>query len=411
MLTINEQRFRAHFEALTRIGATDDGGLNRPTFGDAHLDARRGFRDLIKEADFECRVDGAGNHSAFYSCGVPGAKTLLFGSHLDSVPHGGRFDGALGVAAAFEALQTIRDAALPLAVNLEVIDFTDEEGSWVALMGSRALIGVLRPGDLDNPRGRGIAFQEALARAGVTTDGILAAARPPETLAGYLEIHIEQGTRLEASQTDVGIVTGMVGIWMYHVTFTGRADHAGTTSMHDRLDAAQGAAAFTLAARRVAMADFPTCVANIGQTAVTPGAFNIVPERVVVHLELRGSETEEVERLEATLAEEATRAAEAFGLQVEFQFLEAVYPTPMDERMQQALEDGAEGLGLSHRRLPSLAGHDAQSLARICPAGMLFVPSTGGFSHSPREFTAWRDCVNGANTLLHAVLNVATQTD
>ena len=410
MLTINEHRFRAHFEALTRIGATDDGGLHRPTFSDAHLDARRGFRELIEAAGFEDRVDGAGNHSAFFSCGVPEARTLLFGSHLDSVPHGGRFDGALGVATAFEALQTIRDAGVPLAVHLEVIDFTDEEGSWVALMGSRALAGVLRPHDLDNPRDRGDAFQEALARAGLTTDGILAAARPPETLAGYLEIHIEQGTRLEASQTNVGIVTEMVGIWMYHVTFTGRADHAGTTSMHDRLDAGQGAAAFTLAVRRVAMADFPACVANVGQMAVTPGAFNIVPETVVVHLELRGSETEVVERLEAALADEAARAAEAFGLQVDFQFLEAVYPTPMDERMQRALEDGAERLGLSHRRLPSLAGHDAQSMARICPAGMLFVPSVGGFSHSSREFTAWQDCVNGANTLLHAVLHLATHT-
>ena len=410
MLTINEHRFRAHFEALTRVGAKDDGGLDRPTFSDAHLEARRGFREMIEEAGFESRVDGAGNHSAFFSCGIAGAKTLLFGSHLDSVPHGGRFDGALGMATAFEALQTIRDAGIPLAVHLEVIDFTDEEGSWVALMGSRALAGVLRPRDLDNPRGRGEAFQEALARADLTTDGILSAARPPETLAGYLEIHIEQGTRLETSQTDVGIVTGLVGIWMYYVTFTGRADHAGATSMLDRLDAGQGAAAFTLAVRCVAMADFPACVANVGQMTVTPGAFNIVPETVALHLELRGSETEGVERLEAALADEAARAAEAFGLQVDFQFLEAVYPTPMDERMQRALEDGADGLGLSHRRLPSLAGHDAQSLARVCPAGMLFVPSVGGFSHSPREFTAWQDCVNGANTLLHAVLHLATRT-
>ena len=409
MLTINEHRFREQFEALTRSGATGDGGLHRPTFSDAHLDARRLFRDLIEAAGLECRVDGAGNHSAFFSCGDPGAKTLLFGSHLDSVPCGGRFDGALGVAAAFEALQTIRDANVPLAVNLEVIDFTDEEGSWVALMGSRALTGALHPQDLDDPRGRGEAFQEALTRADMTTDGILAAARPPETLAGYLEIHIEQGTRLEASQTDVGIVTEMVGIWMYYVTFTGRADHAGTTSMHDRLDAAQGAAAFTLAARRVTMEHFPTCVANVGQMTVTPGAFNIVPETVMMHLELRGAETKVVEQLEAALADEAARADEAFGLKVDFHFLEAVYPTPMAERMQEALEDGAHRLGLSHRRLPSLAGHDAQSLARICPAGMLFVPSVGGFSHSPREFTAWPDCINGANTLLHAVLNVAAR--
>ena len=239
-MTINEDRFRTQFETLTRAGATEAGGLNRPTFSEAHLEARRQFRTMIEEAGFDVRVDGAGNHSAFYSCGLLGARTLLFGSHLDSVPYGGRFDGTLGVATAFEVLQTLRDAEMPLAVNLEVIDFTDEEGSWVSLLGSRAAAGLLRPQDLEDPRGRGNAFHEALALAGLTPDGILGAARPPETLAGYLELHIEQGTRLESTQTDIGIVTGMVGIWMYHVTFRGRADHAGTTSMHGRLDAGAG---------------------------------------------------------------------------------------------------------------------------------------------------------------------------
>lgn len=310
------------------------------------------------------------------------------------------------MAAAFEVLQTIRDAEVPRRVHLEVIDFTDEEGSHVALMGSRALAGLLQPRDLDNPRGHGEAFEQVLARAGLTPAGILAAARLPETLAGYLEIHIEQGTRLREAQTDVGIVTGMVGIWMYHVSFRGRADHAGTTAMHTRLDAAQGAAQFTLAARRVTMEQFPDCVANVGRMTVTPGAFNIVPETARLHLELRGGDTATVERLEATLAEEAHRAAEAFGLGVDIDFLEAVYPTAMDERMQRALEHGAARLGLAHQRLPSLAGHDAQSLAQVCPAGLLFVPSEGGFSHSPREFTPWPDCVNGANTLLHAVLSL-----
>ena len=406
-MTINEDRFRTHFEILTRAGATEDGGLNRPTFSEAHLEARRQFRTLAEEAGFDVRVDGAGNHSACYACGVPGAQTLLFGSHLDSVLDGGRFDGTLGVATAFEVLQTIRDAGAPLAVDLEVIDFTDEEGSWVSLLGSRAMAGLLQPHDLIDPRGHGSAFHDALAHADLTPGGILGAARPPETLAGYLELHIEQGTRLESTQTDLGIVTGMVGIWMYHVTFRGRADHAGTTSMQDRLDAGQGAAAFTLAARRVTMEQFPNCVANVGKMALAPGAYNIVPETARVHLELRGSEQAVVEHLEAVLSREANKAAETFDLTVDVRFLEAIYPTPMSDPMQQALADGADHLGLSHRRLPSLAGHDAQSMARICPAGMLFVPSAGGFSHSSREFTAWQDCVNGANTLLHAVLKLA----
>ena len=231
-LTINPLRFADIFQTLTRDGATAEGGLCRPALSEAHLSARETFKALIHEHGFEPHTDGAGNLSARWNCDVESAPTLMLGSHLDSVPNGGRFDGTLGVAAAFEVAQVLRDSIEPLNVHLEVMDFTDEEGTWVSLLGSRALTGQLSRQDLANPRGNPGAFAEALTCAGLTVDGILNADRSSTKYAAYLELHIEQGTRLENAAARIGIVTGMVGIHMFLVTFTGQANHAGTTPMN-----------------------------------------------------------------------------------------------------------------------------------------------------------------------------------
>jgi N-carbamoyl-L-amino-acid hydrolase len=288
---------RAAFDELAKIGATADGGVNRPTFSETHLAARGWFRGQIESAGLEFRTDGAGNHSAVLpiSSALSGAggeveaPTLLLGSHLDSVPNGGRFDGALGVMAAFEVLRTIKEARIPLRVNLEAIDFTDEEGTLVGLLGSAALAGRLSPDMLNNPRGGRQALLEGMARAGLSEQSMLSAHRPRESLAGYLELHIEQGKRLERASADIGIVAAIVGIWSYQLSFIGRADHAGTTAMDDRLDASLGASEFTLAARDTVVNDFRDCVVNVGKMEFSPGAFNIVPARVDVSLEFRSA--------------------------------------------------------------------------------------------------------------------------
>ena len=288
-LRVNSERMLAAFNELAQIGATGDGGVNRPTFSKAHLAARKWLREQIEKAGLEFRTDGAGNHSAVIASreAAKQSPTLLLGSHLDSVPNGGRFDGALGVMAAFEVLRTIEDAGLSLKVNLEAIDFTDEEGTLVGLLGSGALAGTLQDDFLQNPRGGREALVEGMKRAGLTDESILSAARPKGSLAGYLELHIEQGKRLERAGIDIGIVSAIVGIWSYRLSFNGRADHAGSTTMEDRLDASLGASAFTLVAREIVMKDFPNCVVNVGKMEFTPGAFNIVPARVDVALEFR----------------------------------------------------------------------------------------------------------------------------
>jgi N-carbamoyl-L-amino-acid hydrolase len=406
-LRVNSERLRANFETLAAIGATPDGGVHRPALSDAHLEARRWFLERAEQLGLDARVDSAGNHSAVLRCGKASGPALLVGSHLDSVPYGGRFDGALGVLAALEVLQVVKEQGISLNTHLEAIDFTDEEGRFVSLVGSLALSGQLEPEHLQNPRGGRDRFQKALHHAGLNESSLFSAGRDPATVAGYLELHIEQGMRLIESAMQIGIVTSIVGIRSFRIRFIGRADHAGTMPMDRRLDAAQGACAFTLAARELVMKDFPGRVVNVGNMEFEPGAFNVVPQEVTVALEFRADSDDKLDEMEAALLRQASVEAQRFGLDLETEFLDGTSPARMHERVQGAFADASKTLGLKHTFLSSGAGHDAQALARICPTGMIFVPSVGGFSHSSQEFTEWEDCVNGANVLLHAALLLA----
>ncbi|MDP6371121.1 MAG: Zn-dependent hydrolase [Vicinamibacterales bacterium] len=403
-LRIDAHRLRNRFDALAEIGATGDGGVHRPALGTDHLRAREWFLAEAGAIGLDTRVDGAGNQSATLACGPADAPALLLGSHLDSVRHGGRFDGALGVLAALEALQVVKDAGVQLDTNLEAIDFTDEEGTHLGFLGSLAVSGAMTADELRRP-GSGLeAFQAALADAGLTEASILGATRDPSMIAGYLELHIEQGSRLNVMTSDIGVVTAIVGLRRQNVTYVGRADHAGTISMTDRLDAGQGAAGLMLAARELVMTDFPDSVVNTGVIAFEPGAMNVVPERARLTLEFRAPVADDLARLGVALEEMVRAEARTRNLGVEIDEVDGIQPVQLDPRAQHALASAADRLGLSHVAMPSGAGHDAQVMARICPAGMIFVPSAGGFSHSAREFTEWDDCVNGANVLLQAAV-------
>lgn len=406
-LRINEDRFKRDFDELAEIGSTGDGGVNRPAFGAAHLAARQWFREKIEEAGLTFRVDGAGNHSGVLFSKEDSAQTLLIGSHLDSVVNGGRFDGALGVLSAFEVLQTIKEAGIALPVHLEVIDFSDEEGTLCGLLGSRALVGELTEEEFQSPRGGRQNMLDGISRAGLAESGFFKATRPADSLAGYLELHIEQGNRLVKSGDDVGVVTAIVGICSYQLTFTGQANHAGTTSMEDRKDAGLGASEFVLAARQLVVERYPGCVVNVGNMEFVPGAYNIIPAEVRLALEFRSADPDQYSKLENELLRIANECAKKYGLGLKLDFQGKHPPALMSARTQAALQAGCETLGLSHVRMPSGAGHDAQSLAEVCPAGMIFIPSVGGISHSPKEYSEWQDCLNGANVLLQAVLKFA----
>lgn len=406
-LRINEPRFQADFEALSEIGKTGAMGISRSALTPAHLAARDWLRRKIEQAGLEFRQDGAGNHIARLHCGPAGAPSLILGSHLDSVPNGGRFDGALGVMAGLEVLRTIQEAELHLPFNLESIDFTDEEGILASFLGSFAFAGLLTKKDLSNPRGGRRALEEGLKAAGLSEVSILSAHRDPSSVAGFLELHIEQGPQLYHAGIPAGIVTHIAGIAFYRLTFTGRADHAGTIPMGDRLDAGLGASAFNLSLRRLILEQFSDCFANVGIARYEPGAFNIVPEKAIISLEFRAAEEEKFQRLRSAVLDLAAREAEKYGLRLDLEFLGERNPVETGSAARTAIQEAAEQLGLETMPLISRAGHDAQALASLCSVGMIFVPSVGGTSHSPDEFTPWQDCLNGANLLLQTVLRMA----
>jgi N-carbamoyl-L-amino-acid hydrolase len=407
-LRINEVRFRENFEALSIIGVTPEGGVNRPTFSEAHTKAREWFREQAHEAGLEIFVDGAANHSAILR--QPGAeKTLIIGSHLDSVPNGGRFDGALGVVAALEILNTIKDADLQLPVHLEAVDFTDEESTYAEFLGSRAFTGRLNAETLQI-RDRDLSkFKEALAVRNLSERSLFTCGRDPSEFVGYIELHIEQGSRLEESDSHLGIVTSIVGIYENHIIFHGRADHAGTTPMSSRLNAGLGASGFNLSLDQLVREQYPNCVANVGKMIFEPGAANVVPARVEVVCEYRAPNDQLAEALAGAIREAAQEEAERYGLELEIIPIGHAKPIQMNSQLQGLIAETAEDLGLKSMKLTSGAGHDAQILGNFTPSGMIFVPSAGGISHNPKEYSKWEDCVNGANVLMGSVIRRALQ--
>jgi N-carbamoyl-L-amino-acid hydrolase len=408
-LRINEERFRENFEKLATIGATDDGGVNRLTFTKSHTKAREWFLETGREAGFEGSVDGAANHSVVHRSPTA-KKTLLMGSHLDSVPNGGRFDGALGVLAALEVLNSIKDADLQLPVHLEAIDFTDEESTYVEFLGSRAFIGQLTENNLQVRDGNQAAFDTILESMDLSRTQLFTCGRDPKDFVGYLELHIEQGSRLVDQNINLGIVTGIVGIMFERTIFHGHANHAGTTPMTARRNAGLGASAFNLAVDRLVKDDFPDCVANVGNMIFLPGASNVVPERVEVTTEYRAPDDILGKELADAVHKTAIAEAKRHNLELEIIPVGQTNAILMDAHIQETINASTEILGMKATKMASGAAHDAQILANFTPAGMIFVPSAGGISHNPNEYTPWEDCVNGANALLHAAILWAQQT-
>lgn len=406
-LRIDSGRLRYHFEALARIGATPEGGVHRPALGDTDSEARKWLRERIEQSPLVYTDDPAGNQSALlHGCDKDGPR-LLLGSHLDTVPGGGRFDGALGVLAALEVLLTLQDAGYAPPIGLEAINFTDEEGTHIGTLGSRALTGRLQTEDLQRPFQGLPALDTGLARIGLSRQSTLQARRPTGSLAGYLELHIEQGPLLAEDGIDIGIVTAIAGIGRRTLQFHGRADHAGTTPMSLRQDAGRAAGTFTGKAWDTLQKNFPDCVINVGDMRFQPGTFNVVPHTVALDLEYRAPDDRQLAALQQTLISLARTTARECQVELEIGPAETSPAARMSTQIQDILARAADRLGQQHRRMPSGAGHDAQSFADLCPTGMIFISSVGGKSHGPDEYSRWKDCVNGANLLLQATVKLA----
>ncbi len=406
-LRINEKRFLEDFATLSHFGATPNGGVDRPSFSDAHLQTLAWFHQYAAGMGLTAHVDAAGNHSIRLNCAGENAPVLLMGSHLDSVFDGGRFDGALGVMCALEVLHTLKDAAISLPFNVEAASFTDEEGTLVGMLGSKALIGEYHPTLLEQGTVSKDLILAAFQKGGLDPETFVDAKRDPRSLYGYLELHIEQGTRLHREQIQIGVVSGIVGMCALRVIYTGKANHAGTTGMLHRQDAGLGASAYNLTARKMVLEKYPGCVVTVGKMRFLPGGVNIIPAQAEFSVDYRSIDRAQLDALEADLIQLAKTLAEEYGLGVQVERTLRHEPALMDERFRSAISASTRQLGLSAVEMPSGAGHDAQNMAVVCPCGMIFVPSQDGISHSPFERTADSDCVNGANVLLQTVLKLA----
>ena len=410
MSDINGERLLADLRALSTIGGQADGGVDRLAWSEADLAGRRWFAERIREAGLEPRVDSALNVFG-HLAGSTGPR-LLTGSHLDSVPNGGRLDGAYGAVAGLEVLRTMVESGDPLAARVEVVGFADEEGVrfGMGLIGSLALTGEL---DLDRLRlerdWQGAPIRQVIASAGREVDRLLDAQQHLHSIASFLELHIEQGPRMEADGVDLAVVTGIVGVHREQVRVIGRQNHAGTTPFRLRHDAGRAAARAAAGLRELVEGIDQDAVANIGVMQFDPGGVNVIPGRAAFTLEVRHLEEPVVQRIVETFNTNLGAICGEEGCRAETERLSWVPPARMDRDQMEMLEVACQELGRKPAWLSSGAGHDAAILAHHVPTGMLFVPSVGGVSHSPQENTSDEHLVLGTRALLRGVRAAAAR--
>ena len=401
---VNGDRIQQHVTALSKYGANPEGGVSRVAFSDADIAGRKYVAGLMQEAGLTIRTDAAGNIIGRREGSNAKLPPILIGSHTDSVPGGGNYDGDVGVIGAIEVAQTLQEHGVRLKHPLEVVIFADEEGGTV---GSFAMIGRLQPDALDLTTHSGKTIRDGIRAVGGDPDRLAEAVRKPGDLTAYVELHIEQGAILDESDIDIGVVEGIVGIRWWVVTVEGIANHAGTTPMNRRRDALLSAAEFALAVNRVATSMPGRQVATVGRIRAEPGAPNVIPGKVVLSLEIRDLDAAKMTTVYDAIHAEADKIAQARQTPFTFTQLKvSSEPAPTDPRLQRIISKAASSLNLSTKLMPSGAGHDAQEISHIAPTGMIFVPSVGGISHAPKEFTSQQDMANGANVLLQTVLAI-----
>jgi N-carbamoyl-L-amino-acid hydrolase len=409
-LRIDANRLRSELEALSVFGRPPGGsfadGVSRTAYSDADIGARRYVMDLMRGAGLSPRIDPAGNIFAARAGAPAGVRSILIGSHIDSVPNGGNFDGALGSLAAIEVARAVAAAGVATHHPIEVVVWAHEEGGTFpnGLNGSRAVAGQSIAGEMDQVW-NGLRRADGVRRIGGDPDRIVDARRAPWFHA-YLELHIEQGGTLDRQRVPIGVVEGIVAISRFRAVIVGAANHAGTTPMADRQDALVAASELVLAIREEVTCLPGRQVGTVGRLDVTPNAANVIPGRVEAAIELRDLSAEKLRVLAEAIDRRAQEIAARTKSTIAIEPVGGYAGAPAAASVMAAIERASDALALQHTRLPSGAGHDAQMMARLGPMGMIFVPSVGGVSHSPKELTSWEDCARGADVLLGSVLEI-----
>lgn len=409
-LRIRGDRLWQRLLTLGEIGRGADGGITRLSFTPEERAAKDTVAAWMREAGMTVREDAVGNLIGRYEGRRPEAAVVLAGSHVDSVPSGGRFDGPLGVIGAVEAVQTLHEAGLRPLRPIEVIAFTDEEGARFrfGMIGSRGLAGTLTREELEARDADGVSVAEAMRKAGLDPEAYGMAARKPGSVHAYVELHIEQGKVLEDAGQPMGVVTGIAGPLWLSISISGEPGHAGATPMRLRHDALAAAAEWMLEVERAA-ARRPHTVATVGQLHLSPGGVNIIPGRVDLTLDLRDIDEAVRDEVEREIRAAADRIAKARGVRFEMTDLQRIPPVPCAPLVMGAIRQAAAAEGLKAPELPSGAGHDGMQLAGLCPIGMIFVRSQRGISHQPEEYSTPEDCVAGVQVLLRTLWSLANQ--
>jgi N-carbamoyl-L-amino-acid hydrolase len=406
-LHIDAQRLQANLEHLSEIGRDPAGGITRLGLSQAELDAHGYAVGLMKEAGLTVRTDAAGNVFGRRE-GTEKLPVLLFGSHLDSVPHGGAYDGPLGTIGAIEVIRALNAAHIKTRHPLEVVVWTNEEGPHfgISAFGSSVAAGSVGPEVLERKDEQGETVADWLRRYGQDPGQLASARIVPGSLAAIIELHIEQGPNLEEARIPVGVVQGIVGLRRWKCIATGTANHAGTTPMNRRHDALATAARDLLAVRDVVRNEEGRQVGTVGYMKAEPGVPNVIAGRVEFPYELRDLDAAKIERLRQRTQERFAGIDRDEGTTTACTEVNHIEPALSDPGIQVTIRDAARSAGLATMDLPSGAVHDAGEISRLAPMGMIFVPSRAGISHAPQEFTAPVDLANGTEVLYRTIVSL-----
>ncbi len=403
-LRVNGKRIEARIFELAKFGRDENGRGYRVGYTQGDKEGRAWFMELMKNAGLNPSIDAGGNIIGKRKGKNPSLKPIAFGSHIDMVPDGGNYDGTLGCLSALEVIEILNENKVETNHPLEVIVFANEEGG---LIGSRSMVGGLTPEGLEQISQSGLVMGEGIKGIGGNPENLSGSLRKKGDLHAFLELHIEQGGILENENLQIGVVEGIVGILDCIVTIEGFSNHAGTTPMKLRKDALLAASKLVVAVNEIVTGIQGNQVGTVGKIEALPGAYNVVPGKVTLGLEIRDLSWEKIEMILAEIEKRAATIATETKTTITFT-PEASFTKPAltDPALQQKINEAAKSLGLSSKFMQSGAGHDSQQIASIAPVGMIFVPSVGGISHSPKEFTKAEDMTNGANVLLQTILSV-----
>jgi len=402
-IVANEARIQSRIKALGLIGDTSLGIRKRVAYSTGDIAARKYITGLMQSVGLSVRVDAGGNIIGSRKGKNASLPPILLGSHTDAVPNGGIYDGDLGVIGAIECIELLNENHLVTDHPLEVVDFVDEEGG---LTGSEVMIGGLTAARLGAITNGGKTIRQGIADLGGDPDQLDKAVRRKGDIEAYLELHIEQGGNLERENRDIGIVEGIVGLDSWTIEVTGTTNHAGTTPMPGRKDALVIASKLVVLVNEIALRIPGRQVATVGQINVFPGASNVIPGRAVMSLDVRDLSRQKLDSVFGLIRQTADSLAAATGTTINFIRKTAADPAMAEKKIRSLITLSADEAKLSTLSLPSGAGHDAQDMARIAPMGMIFVPSKGGISHTPEEYTSPQDMAHGATVLFHTLMKL-----